>query len=52
MAKAQVLTSGSIGSNTELLGESTGAKRTITITQPAAMCSVVVNRHTESDDTT
>ncbi|MWL75456.1 flagellar filament capping protein FliD, partial [Escherichia coli] len=34
MAKAQVLTSGSIGSNTELLGESTGAIRTITITQP------------------
>ncbi|VFS30764.1 flagellar hook-associated 2 domain-containing protein [Enterobacter cancerogenus] len=34
MAKAQVLTSGSISSNTEKLGEVTGAKRTITITQP------------------
>ena len=34
VAKAQVLTSGSISSNTEKLGEITGAKRTITITQP------------------
>lgn len=34
MAKAQVLTSGTITSNTALLGDSTGGKRTITITQP------------------
>lgn len=34
MAKAQVLTSGAIASNTEKLGEITGVKRTISITQP------------------
>jgi flagellar hook-associated protein 2 len=34
MAKAQVLTSGAIASNTEKLGETTGAKRTVTIAQP------------------
>lgn len=34
VAKAQVLTTGSIASNTEKLGDITGAKRTISISQP------------------
>lgn len=34
MAKAQVLTTGAITSNTDKLGDTTGATRTITITQP------------------
>jgi flagellar hook-associated protein 2 len=34
IAKAQVLTTGAIASNTDQLGETTGATRTLTITQP------------------
>lgn len=43
MAKAQVLTSASYASGTELLGSTTGGTRTLTITQPGSTTPLTVN---------
>ena len=43
VAKAQALTTGSYATNTDLLGDTTGATRKITITQPGTKAALEVN---------